>query len=120
VRVWIECDEADRPTSTAITVCDDCVKVHITPHERLYEPLERNRPFPGAMITCIGCLNRDGMACTSKLLKSNGGAGLPIRANKPTATFMCGSKPYHSMDYGLTPPKCEGREVLRLLPAEAL
>lgn len=112
VELWIECDEADRETTVAITVCDCCARKHINPHPRLYRVLEHNRPFPGAMNVCIECPHRDGMRCASPLLKANGGPGLPIRAAKPSPIFMCGGKNSGLlMDYGLTPPTCDGRPL---------
>lgn len=111
---YIECDEADRETSVAITVCDDCARIHIEPHPRFYRELEHNRPFPGAMDCCIDCQHRDGMACQHPLLTANGGPGLAIRAAKPTPCFFCGSKSITGvvMDYGWQKPFCTGRPIV--------
>jgi hypothetical protein len=113
--VFIECDEADRETMTAITVCDGCEKKHIGPHARLYVELERNRPFPGAMETCVECPHRNGMSCAHPLLKANGGRGLAIHAAKPTPCFFDGDKDITGvvMDYGWTRPVCLGKQPYR-------
>jgi len=115
LHVWIECDEADRETAVAMMVCDGCVKAHITPHARLYLQMEPNRPFPGAMHVCWPCIHQVGLRCASPLLKANGGAGLPIRAAQPTTSFLCGGGCRTINDYGLTPPKCDGFAVLKLM-----
>jgi hypothetical protein len=128
---YVECDEADRQTTVAITVCEPCAKMHVEPHARFYHELEHNRPFPGAMSTCIDCPHRVGLTCTHHLLKSNGGPGLMIRGCKePTPCFFDGAKDITGvlMDYGRTPPSCSGRPIvfgdtrppkLNILPASS-
>lgn len=114
VDVYIECDEADRQTTTAIAVCIDCARLHVEPHPRFYHEMEHNRPFPGAMNVCIECPHRVGLSCSHPLLKANGGPGLNIRASKPEPAFFDGSEGMTCvmMTYSAV-PWCDGRPIIR-------
>jgi hypothetical protein len=112
---WTEHDENDRPTSTIVVLCQACSGAIIDPHPRLYDRLERNRPIPGAMGDCVHCRHREGLACRHPVLKANGGAGLVIRSDKPSVTFVDGVRNGRRFGYQTTTwrcaPKCDGKEA---------
>ena len=75
VHLWMEHDDQDKPTAVAVILCGPCSDRIIESHPRLYARLPKNSPFPGCMPVCVDCIYRDGLCCTHKLLKSNGGPG---------------------------------------------
>src|SRR5579862_2648024 len=80
---WQEHDWADRPEPILIVLCRPCGEEIIEPHPRLYRPLARNEPWPGAMKLCTDCSWRTGIQCLHPDLKANGGPGLGIMSPEP-------------------------------------
>lgn len=115
VKVWQECDEQDRPTTTRIALCHRCSGEIIEPHPRLYSATPRHTPLPGAMESCSGCRFGVDLACRNPLLTLNGGPGLPIRSCKPSVQFIDGRDPKTGKHWGrrvpvyAAPPVCDGR-----------
>lgn len=86
---WQEHDQADQREPIIVVLCEPCSSKLIEPHPRLYRHLDWNEPFPGAMLICWDCTQREGVTCTSPLLLRNGGPGLPLPA-PDTVCFIDG------------------------------
>jgi hypothetical protein len=80
---WQEHDESDRPEPILIALCQDCADSLIEAHPRLYRPLPEYEPWPGAMPICWDCVHRDGISCTHRDAKVNGGPGIPLTFPEP-------------------------------------
>lgn len=116
---WRECDEKDRPTPAVLMLCVCCSDAVIEDHPRLYHDIPRNAPEPGLMALCVDCRHRDGLTCSSPLLKRLGGPGLRVDFATPTTMFVDGTKGsrrcgWTTMRFPAPPSKCAGREVDRL------
>lgn len=95
---WVEHDEQDRPEPLTIVLCDKCGDLVIEPHPRLYRPLSRHEPFPGAMPVCVGCVhqttagvglfNQGGLRCIHPAMTGNGGEGLGLVYPEPSVGFI--------------------------------
>lgn len=117
VKLWLEHDEADRPTRTLVVLCDSCSKALIEPHPRLYHGLPSNKPVPGAMPhLCYDCKHRNGLDCRHPKLKANGGPGLNIAVAEPMRGFWDGRGKGGRRTGGMMEiwpsraQRCEGRE----------
>ncbi len=70
-------DEAERPR--VLNLCESCaVELHDSDfrfHSQL-QPLVDNKPWPGALEVCLGCMYRDGLDCRSPQAQLNGGLGI--------------------------------------------
>lgn len=114
LEIWEEADEWDarQDPRVFVVLCRTCSKREIDRHPRVYRQVDRWTPYPGIMALCIECRFRDGLRCTSPLLKANGGPGLPIHFAKPVEAFLCGPRaPGYTRLYQAPPSKCEGREA---------
>jgi hypothetical protein len=110
---WRECDAWDKPTSVVVILCRACSRRLIAEHPRLYVAVDALAPAPGLMALCVGCRRRDGVSCTSPLLKANGGPGMVITFPKPDAVHLCfgGGHGEFRQLYRGAPSACMGREV---------
>jgi hypothetical protein len=85
-RMWVECDEQDKPEpGNVLVVCrgEACRKA-ISDHPRLYIEVPWGEGLPGHfMLLCGDCAFRKGVGCTHPDLKSNGGAGLKVSIGGP-------------------------------------
>lgn len=108
--VWEECDHHDKREGIYIRLCEPCSKRLIEPHPRLYHHKQQHEPMPGAMPTCADCKLRDGLKCTSPLLKRNGGQGLPLSIPKPVNAMVDGSKYSGPMVLYMGPVTCNAKE----------
>ena len=106
-RRWIECDENDHPTATRLILCDSCSKLLIEKHPRLYIGEDWWAGCPGAMACCEGCAFRDGLTCTSPLLKARGGPGLPVLIGEGAKGILCGAHCRTLVEYTRA-PECKG------------
>lgn len=118
-KFWQECDPFDKPIVPArvITLCGRCSKALIDPHPRLYIAVDPNQPLPGAMEMCVDCVLRQGMACMSPNLKSNGGQGMLVTFPAPIRAFLCGGRGAsgHHVQYTGAPSKCADRRTLAVV-----
>lgn len=80
---WRECDEWDQPTHVIVVLCAACRARLIDPHPRLYMPLVRWQPAPGAMEICDGCAFLRDLTCTHPAAKVNGGPGVELEYPPP-------------------------------------
>lgn len=87
--LWQECDEQDRPEARYVLLCEKCGDRLIEPHVRLYQPIDRNAPAPGAMEICADCRFRDGLWCAKA--KCNGGEGVTITVSERFSGFIDGT-----------------------------
>jgi hypothetical protein len=81
---WREHNEEDRPLRVLVILCGPCARRLIDPHPRLYAPVDRWAPWPGAMPLCSDCTHREGLQCQHPDLKTNGGPGLELRFPQPS------------------------------------
>lgn len=88
VSIWQEHDDADLPTHWYVALCEPCAKRIIKTHPRLYTPMDKNGPMPGAMPTCDNCRWRDGTSCAHPGMMFNGGPGVALRMTEPTVCFI--------------------------------
>jgi len=87
LELWREHDDNDQPTPIVVCLCHACAEQIINPHPRLYSPIEKNTPVPGAMEDlCTTCVHRADLTCKNPLLKANGGQGLTIITPEPPTT----------------------------------
>lgn len=107
---WEECDHNDKPEGIYLRLCEPCGKRLIEPHLRLYHRKQKHAPMPGAMPTCADCKIRDGLRCTSPLLKRNGGQGLPLDLPRPANAMVDGSKYRGPMTLYMGPVTCKAKE----------
>lgn len=107
---WEECDHNDKREGRFIRLCGTCANKIVGPHPRLYHRMQDNAPMPGAMPTCADCQLRDGLRCTSPLLKRNGGAGLPLQLTKPAQCMVDGRDYRGPMTLYFGPVTCEAKE----------
>lgn len=126
LRVYLECDEWDRPTAPAVLVvlCPECDARHIDAHPRLYKRLDPSAPNLGVMGLCMACDHRDGVRCTNSLSKGNGGPGMEVRyIREPVIAFVRCSPPSQSGRRVLfpgPPVSCAGRTIAgKLEPRES-
>lgn len=115
LRTWNEHDAWDQLQHPAVLVvlCARCSDRLIEPHARLYTQVDRLMPVPGAMALCVDCRHRNGLRCTSQLLKANGGPGLEISFPKPALVHLNygGGRGEWKNLYSSPPTKCAGREL---------
>lgn len=85
-RLWVECDELDKPEPRNIlVVCrhEGCRK-RIDEHPRLYCEVPWGKGLPGYFVLICGdCKHRVGFGCKHPHLKANGGEGLEVFINNP-------------------------------------
>lgn len=113
-----ECDDKDQPTLVLVILCDRCAKQLIEKHPRLYQRIDINKPWPGAMALCDGCKFRKDLSCQHPDLKQNGGNGLYIKFAEPMRGFWDGSDPKTGRRtggmferYPAPPSECRGRTL---------
>jgi hypothetical protein len=85
---WQEHDQQDKPQPIIVVLCKPCSDRLIEPHERLYHQLRKWAPALGAMRFCSDCSFRDGLHCSHRDSKENGGAGLIVKFPKPSHGFV--------------------------------
>lgn len=98
-RMWVECDENDKPKPYAILLTckgHDCYEV-IDRHDWLYCGIPWSTGKPGHIILlCEDCPHRAGSTCNHPDLTANGGEGLSVYASTaPPAGVMVS---YHTDD----------------------
>jgi hypothetical protein len=103
---WQECDDEDQPEPIYVRLCIPCADRRIDPHPRLYRPIDKDAPAPGAMAACTDCQHAEALACQSPLLKANGGPGLPIHSNQIGFACARGKGGCRRLYDG--PPRCDG------------
>lgn len=122
IMLYRECDEFDRPKpgdDALVYVgydgsCGDACERKLQDHPRLYV---EEQGLPGTFPRlCGGCVYRDGLACTHRMLKANGGPGLRVVAERDTSfRIQCPDSGCHFPVRDAK--KCDGRsEYLKLLP----
>lgn len=112
--VWREHDRFDKPEARYVVLCRKCSDKLIEPHPRLYAPLPRFAPAPGAMGLCSDCRHRDGCRCTCPAASANGGEGIEIYGPKPARVHVCRSPRRLSgweLWYRGPSTMCTGKEV---------
>lgn len=87
---WQEHDHNDQPEMRVVLLCKQCGDRLIEQHPRLYKPLDRFMPYPGAMVICGDCPWRKELGCTSPRAKFNGGPGLKYDIPEPATGFIDG------------------------------
>lgn len=107
-----EHDPNDRPMHRLVLLCESCEKRHIDAHPRLYRKMPPNTPWPGAMTICLGCRFSVNLDCTSKLLRANGGPGLPVYIEAPIRAHVNygGGRGEFMSIYKSPATECDGRE----------
>lgn len=112
---WQECDDLDRPVPRYVILCSECSDKLIEPHPRLYIPLERDVPVPGAVGLCTSCVHRDKLRCTHPGTTFNGGTGLEMIGPKPSRVHVYRRGGHHRSGwidvYPGPPTHCTGRET---------
>lgn len=78
-RMWLECDDMDKPEAgNVLVVCKGC-RSKISEHERLYHLVPWGLGEPGYLILLCGdCKFREDTQCKHPDLKKNGGKGLEL------------------------------------------
>lgn len=115
IQIWNEHDDSDMVDSKHfVALCIPCSNDLVEPHARLYSRTPENAPLPGAMRVCSTCQHANGLACTSPLLKGNGGPGLLVRHSEPMTALVDGTRNGRRCGWSVAVyrdvPTCDGYE----------